>query len=897
MKTLFKIGSRLFILLCALCFSACNFNIEDEKGVSFMTLTIYLSSDIAVPNGSVTVEYGSDNRNGWTTAEATLSSDGMTATAQLDGYYTNTLGNFLKTKYIVKTSGGKTLSVKADKEKIEFTKNGTETVNLTAASSSDTDGTGDTDGETDTTATVTGLALNQTSVKTAKDSSVELTATISPADSTETISWTVSDASVVSLSATTGATVTATTLADGTAVVTASAGSYRATCSFVVKSTQGESEQIFWRADDYDTVTEAWQTDVTLGIMTVVAKTGSKATLEERSAVVDSYEFAKAFSSGGGGSVSSNALKFTLSNATTLTIFAAAAGPSGTRNLMIKIGDTDATSLGTTTTTATTYTYSYEGTESVDCYLWSSTSSINFYAVLLDVEGTGTSTTIVYPSGISLDKTTESLTRTDDTPSPTTTLTATLAPTDVTSGYDTITWTSSDSSVATVSDGVVTACGPRSGSESATITAQTINGYKATCVVTVTSEMSARVISLSDSPVGYASLGTNYVTDGAQTVVSTRAELLAAVEKGGIIVVDGMIDMSEGMLPTTAGGSTSALDAFVTVQTTSLHAKNASTYPQVFETYEAFKTAYAALCSAATNDKSKTSTATTLSQTLWALNAAYGNVMKLNLVSNTTLIGKDASSGITGGSIQINGLSNVQVRNLTIQDAYDPFPHHEENDGFNAEWDGIVVQGASKNIWIDHCTIEDTLYTSNVTISTGGTEKWQTYDGLCDMKNDSTNITVSNCLFKNHDKTMLIGSSDSDGDNTVRFITLYQNYFYNCGQRLPMVRNTTIHILNNYYDASNAHYSNSYAVGVRKNAIIYAENNYFGSGIKQSFANSYGELYSSGNTDNSTSGCKSTVTGATLFKDGVGAYTYTALSAEDAKTQAETYAGAEYTLR
>ncbi len=60
------------------------------------------------------------------------------------------------------------------------------------------------------------------------------------------------------------------------------------------------------------------------------------------------------------------------------------------------------------------------------------------------------------------------------------TLTATVKPTNATN--KTLTWTSSDATVATVNDGVVTAVG----AGMATITATTFNGYKATATVTVT---------------------------------------------------------------------------------------------------------------------------------------------------------------------------------------------------------------------------------------------------------------------------------------------------------------------------------------------------------------------------------------------------------------------------
>lgn len=280
---------------------------------------------------------------------------------------------------------------------------------------------------------------------------------------------------------------------------------------------------------------------------------------------------------------------------------------------------------------------------------------------------------------------------------------------------------------------------------------------------------------------------------------------------------------------------------------------------------------------------------------MWKLNAAYGDTIKILPASNTTIIGLDENCGIIGGTINISGVSNVVIRNLLIQDAYDPFPHHEKNDGYNAQWDGITIQGSCSNIWIDHCTIEDTMNIYKV--STGGStsEYYQTYDGACDIKGDGKYVTVSYCKFYNHDKTMLIGSGDDEGDSSVRQITLHHNYYLDCEQRLPMVRNTTLHVFNNYYDFdSSGFYSSSYAVGVRAGSIIYAENNYFGSGIYYSFRNSDGSLYSSGNTDNSKKGCDSTVTGSTLFSSAVNGYTYSDIleTASDAKATVTNNAGA-----
>lgn len=393
------------------------------------------------------------------------------------------------------------------------------------------------------------------------------------------------------------------------------------------------------------------------------------------------------------------------------------------------------------------------------------------------------------------------------------------------------------------------------------------------------SSNSGSSISINDSPVGYAS-----VSKPSSTVtVSSRSDFINYAKKGGyIIYVNGMIDLSNGNLPSSAGGSTSGLDSIVKSATSGK-----------YTSYSAFKTAYAKGCSTSTDDKSSSSPSSSLGSSLWACNEAYGKIIKVNVASNTWIVGKTSSSGLKGGMLNISSVSNVVLRNLTIQDAYDPFPHHEKNDGYNAQWDCVVIQGSSSNVWIDHCTFKDTMGVS--TVSTGGktSEKWQTYDGLCDMKGSVKNITVSWCKFQEHDKTMLIGSSDSDGSNSTRTISLHHNYFYNCGQRLPMIRNSKLHMFNNVYDASSPKYAQQYAVGVRKNALIVAENNIFGSGIKYSFKDSYGTLYSNGNADSSSGGCKSSTSSSKPFTPG---YSYTLDSTSTAKSNVTSRAGAGYSL-
>ena len=78
---------------------------------------------------------------------------------------------------------------------------------------------------------------------------------------------------------------------------------------------------------------------------------------------------------------------------------------------------------------------------------------------------------------------------------------------------------------------------------------------------------------------------------------------------------------------------------------------------------------------------------------------------------------------------------------------------------------------------------------------------------------------------------MLIGSGDSDGSSETRTITLANNYFLDCGQRCPMVRNSRIHIYNNVFDSKDRNYTSQSTINARSGSIVFEENNYWGSGV------------------------------------------------------------------
>ena len=387
-------------------------------------------------------------------------------------------------------------------------------------------------------------------------------------------------------------------------------------------------------------------------------------------------------------------------------------------------------------------------------------------------------------------------------------------------------------------------------------------------------------ISLNDQPIGFAS-----VSKPSKTVtVSTKSDFVKYVKAGGYIVyVKGSIDISEGYRPTSAGGTTTKLDNLVQSCTSSQ-----------YTSYTALRDAYAKSCSTSTNDKNS-SVSSTIGKLIWNCNYAYANIIKVSIASNTWIIGSTTGCAIRGAAISISNVSNVVIRNLFIEDGYDPFPHHESNDGYNAQHDNICISGSSNNIWIDHCSFKDLQHL--IYVKTGGStsEKWQTYDGLLDMKGAISSITISWCVFQNHDKTMLIGSSDSDGSSSTRTVTLHHNYFLNCAQRLPMARNVKLHVFNNYYDTnSNGYYSSQYCIGVRAGSLINAENNYFGSGIAYSAKENYGKIYFNGNSDNSSRKTRST----SLSSNKVFTipYSYTLDDASNVPTRVKNNVGAGKTL-
>lgn len=208
--------------------------------------------------------------------------------------------------------------------------------------------------------------------------------------------------------------------------------------------------------------------------------------------------------------------------------------------------------------------------------------------------------------------------------------------------------------------------------------------------------------------------------------------------------------------------------------------------------------------------------------------------------SNTTIVGLGNNARILGAQLDLRGTwtaprSNIIIRNITFQDTFDCFPAWSPTDGangsWNAEYDAIAVR-YTNHVWIDHNTFEDAATIDSNEPTYFGVH-YERHDGLTDITNASDFVTVSWNQFRNHDKVMLIGSSDSgttaQRDRGRLNVTIHHNLFLNLGQRTPRVRFGKVHIYNNYYNVDHSpKYVYSWGVGIESQ--IYAENNYFKSG-------------------------------------------------------------------
>ncbi|RRT39570.1 hypothetical protein B296_00046662, partial [Ensete ventricosum] len=147
---------------------------------------------------------------------------------------------------------------------------------------------------------------------------------------------------------------------------------------------------------------------------------------------------------------------------------------------------------------------------------------------------------------------------------------------------------------------------------------------------------------------------------------------------------------------------------------------------------------------------------------------------ELLVTSDKTIDARGSNVHIMGGAgIMLQFVHNVIIHGLHIHDIKSGnggmIRDSEHHYGLRtrSDGDGISVYGSS-NIWIDHISMSNCM------------------DGLIDVIQGSTAITISNSHFTKHNDVMLFGASDSYKEDAMMQITVAFNHFgKGLVQRMP----------------------------------------------------------------------------------------------------------------
>ncbi|MCZ8073388.1 MAG: hypothetical protein O9341_04575, partial [Paucibacter sp.] len=101
----------------------------------------------------------------------------------------------------------------------------------------------------------------------------------------------------------------------------------------------------------------------------------------------------------------------------------------------------------------------------------------------------------------------------------------------------------------------------------------------------------------------------------------------------------------------------------------------------------------------------------------------------------------------------------------------------------------------------------------------------QHHDGLLDITQQSDLVTVSWSHFRDHDKTHLIGSSDSRSEDAGHLrVSFHHNHWERTQARTPRVRYGQVHLYNNLFSVPDLK-AYDYSIGVGVHSRVLSEAN------------------------------------------------------------------------
>ncbi|CAM5217834.1 hypothetical protein CDEF62S_02937 [Castellaniella defragrans] len=146
---------------------------------------------------------------------------------------------------------------------------------------------------------------------------------------------------------------------------------------------------------------------------------------------------------------------------------------------------------------------------------------------------------------------------------------------------------------------------------------------------------------------------------------------------------------------------------------------------------------------------------------------------QLRVPSNTTIDGRGKQVSLIDDGLGVYRSRNVILTHLTIDGRLNRFTQ------------AVNVANGSRDVWVDHLDLS------------------RMSDRLLNVKNGSTDVTISWTKFHDSNKVMLLNNITSknlfqnyERDSIAR-VTLHHNYFFNTVQRNPRAQFGTFHLFNN----------------------------------------------------------------------------------------------------
>jgi pectate lyase len=181
--------------------------------------------------------------------------------------------------------------------------------------------------------------------------------------------------------------------------------------------------------------------------------------------------------------------------------------------------------------------------------------------------------------------------------------------------------------------------------------------------------------------------------------------------------------------------------------------------------------------------------------TVYVIGTLTGSAMlDVKDLYDVSIIGVGVDAKLSGFGLNIVRSRNIIVRNLLSENSV--------IDGFTVQAND--VEGTGDHIWIDHCSVTNA------------------YDGAIDVTHTESYVTLSWNHIYNHDKTCLMGHSDTQTSDTAMKVTYHHMYFDSTIQRHPRVRYGKAHVYNNYCRKNSL-----YGVSSNDEADVVVEGTYF----------------------------------------------------------------------